>query len=324
MKEGGVDAQAAAWFARVRAVGQARADAEGLSSWLADPVHARAYGRIEHMWNASARLADDADVRQATAQALQARSGFGAKPSRAWLSLALAACALIVVIMIGPTFFTKNSSRDAFVQTYRAEDTPSNSLALPDGSTLRLNVASQVRVAFEENRRELTIDAGEAMFTVHSDRQRPFVVHAGDTRVEATGTQFGVRVFDDRIGVALVEGSVVVSRAGGASVHETLSPGQYLEVSAAGSTRRTISPAAALAWTEGKLVFEAVPLAAAIAEFNRYTTQDIQFDVAIAGNTPITGVFDIDDPSSFIAALNAMLPATTGTTSEGTPRPRPE
>lgn len=319
MKDG-VDAQAAAWFARVRAVGRARADAEGLSAWSAHPAHARAYEEVERIWNAARALADDADVQQVTARALQS----AAKPvGRTWLPLAAAACALIVAVVIGPKLFVKDPVRDAFVQTYRADGAPAEPVTLPDGSTLRLNVDSLVRVAYEDGRRELTIEAGEAMFTVHSDRQRPFIVHARDAKVEATGTQFGVRIFDDRVGIALVEGAVVVTTAGDASVHETLAPGDYLEVSAAGAARRTIDPNAALAWTQGKLVFDAVPLGEAIAEFNRYTKQDIQLDVASAANIPITGVFDIGDPGSFIAALNAMLPTTMQPTSEGTLRQAP-
>lgn len=320
-----IDAQAAAWFARVRGSSHAQFEAEGLTTWLAEPEHAAAYARIERLWAATGELADDADIRQITAAAMQPRKGKVSQPgsNMAWWAPSLGATAIIVLAIALRSLWLPSQPDVTFAHVYRSGHEVSQSVTLPDGSTLQLNVDSQARVAYERGQRSLVLESGEAVFTVYHDSLRPFIVRAGNTVVRATGTRFSVRMYDDRIGVALVEGSVDVSTSGSVTpVHAVLSPGQYVEVTQRGdAVRRTINPGVILAWTEGKLVFESVPLSAAIDEFNRYTPQKIQFDVSNAGDIPITGVFDIDDPASFVAALNAMLPHTRRE-SEGTRRLR--
>jgi transmembrane sensor len=312
-----VDAQAAAWFARVRGIGRARADEEGLAAWLAQPEHERAYRRIERMWAASAALVDDPDIRRATAAALQSRSSASGALRRWWVP-ALGAAALVAALLVSRSMWMPSSLSPAFVDSYWTEHKPSERIELPDGSVLRLNVQSQVSVTYDQDERALVLEAGEAVFQVQRDPARPFVVRAGNMLVRAIGTRFSVRKDPDRIGVALIEGKVDVRSDGmDKQLLAALSPGQYFEMTTLGETAlRTINPNAVVAWTEGKLIFEAVPVATAVAEFDRYAPGQIPSDLARA-DMPITGVFDIDDPASFVAALEAMLPVTKHT-SEGT------
>lgn len=324
-----VEAQAAAWFARARGVGRARADEEGLSAWLAQPEHAAAYARIERIWGASGALADDPDIQRVTAAALQ---GARKRPARVhwrnWLAPSLGAAALVVLALVMRPIWVTSHGPATFTSTYQTGQDASTPFVLPDGSTVRLNVHSFVHVAYDENQRSLILETGEAVFDVEHDAERPFTVRAGDVLVKATGTRFSVRRYSDRVAVALVEGAVDVrSERAEQPLHAVLSPGEYVEFTDRGeSFRRTINPSATLAWTEGKLVFESVPVSAAIAEFNRYAPDDIPADLsalyASQRETPITGVFDIDDPASFVAALNAMLPVR-NSDSEGTRRSDP-
>jgi len=58
-----------------------------------------------------------------------------------------------------------------------------------------------------------------------------------------------------------------------------------------------------LAWTQGRLWFDRVTLAEAIAEFNRYNRRQIVIeDPAIAG-IRIGGALDATEVDSFVAAL---------------------
>src|SRR3546814_3966246 len=65
-------------------------------------------------------------------------------------------------------------------------------VTLADGSTVSLDAASEVRVAYSERARELALVRGQARFDVAHDPRRPFAVQARDQRVVATGTAFNV------------------------------------------------------------------------------------------------------------------------------------
>ena len=51
---------------------------------------------------------------------------------------------------------------------------------LPDGSSVELNTASELAVRYTASARAIRLTRGEAYFTVASDPQRPFSVHAAD------------------------------------------------------------------------------------------------------------------------------------------------
>jgi transmembrane sensor len=58
---------------------------------------------------------------------------------------------------------------------------------LADGSTVHLNTRSKISVKLSDTEREVTLDDGEALFTVERDAQRPFTVHSGNLTVRALG-----------------------------------------------------------------------------------------------------------------------------------------
>lgn len=84
-------------------------------------------------------------------------------------------------------------------------------LTLADGSKIWLNSETVIRypVNFAGKKREIYLE-GEAFFKVAKDPERPFVVHAAETKVEVLGTEFNVRNYSDELEVAttLVNGSV--------------------------------------------------------------------------------------------------------------------
>ena len=83
---------------------------------------------------------------------------------------------------------------------------------LADGSSVRLDTDSRVRVRFSDGQRLVDLERGQAMFSVAHDAQRPFVVAAGDARVTAIGTVFDVQRQSAGVSVTLVSGAVDVTR----------------------------------------------------------------------------------------------------------------
>lgn len=69
-----------------------------------------------------------------------------------------------------------------------------------------------------------------------------------------------------------------------------------------------VDPKAAAGWTEGRLVFQALPLTRVLEELNRYTTRKVRLaDPSLTG-IRVSGVFDAGDTDSVLAALQYAYP----------------
>lgn len=83
-------------------------------------------------------------------------------------------------------------------------------VTLSDGTRVWLNAATELEypVAFATDVREVSL-RGEAYFEVAKDTAHPFIVRAGDYRLQVYGTEFNLNTYEPtRIEVALVQGSV--------------------------------------------------------------------------------------------------------------------
>lgn len=188
-------------------------------------------------------------------------------------------------------------------------------VSLPEGSAVTLNTDTAIRPVLGLQMRRVDLLKGEALFDVAKDSARPFVVFARDIQIRAIGTSFTVRVRDDhQVEVAVREGIVEVSRAAQAAVQ--LSAAMTALASPTGDIARAVSSLEALeravAWREGRLDLAGMSLAAAAAEFGRYSDRPILIeDPAVAAMT-VTGVYSVSDPEGFAraAALSLGLVAT--------------
>lgn len=94
-------------------------------------------------------------------------------------------------------------------------------IILPDGSKAWLNSQSKLTYSadYNVNKRELQLD-GEAYFEVAHNPQKPFIVKSSDIRVEALGTAFGVKAYDEDnlISSILMRGKVRVTTPDGESI----------------------------------------------------------------------------------------------------------
>ena len=196
-------------------------------------------------------------------------------------------------------------------------------VVLPDGTRLTLNTATHVRVTLTKAKRAVHVNSGEALFEVAKDATRPFFVHVADASVVATGTAFLVRatpqVRDEAFGVTLIEGQVIVRRAGSAA-HSRLgdelvmAPGERLRVSA-GVDARDVPRSSVdrpkiehlTAWKRGEVVLDDVALADAVAEMNRYSN----LPVGIVGGEStgalrVSGVMRAGDSEAFARAVASL------------------
>lgn len=300
-----VEREATAWFTRLLNPPVENEDLAAFEAWRRDPGNLAAYNRVEDISRLALSLQDDPEIRAMAQTALAGRCSsaprrtlIGSKRAVRWgVGLAitgLMAASAIVWRVTAPTYETPVGRQIA--------------ARLPDGTQVRLNTNSALRVRFDKGVRRVELSRGQAFFEVAHDPVHPFIVVAGDTEVRAIGTRFDVRREDRGAKVVLTEGKVAVTEHGARTASWTLTPGQTVSTS-----KRDVAPrpmrtdtAIATGWTEGRLSFRATPLHEAIDEVNRYTRAKIILGPDVPTDTRVNGDFDIAKPSEFIMAITTL------------------
>jgi len=133
-------------------------------------------------------------------------------------------------------------------------------VVLPDGTKVLLNSGSHLVCpeSFETVGRQIFF-SGEADFEVVSDKDHPFTISTGGTRVKVLGTHFNLNSYSEEniLKVQLYEGSVEFSYEdeGGETVSSLIAPGEELSYnkSTAATTITSISEEAS--WKSGTYYF---------------------------------------------------------------------
>jgi transmembrane sensor len=171
-------------------------------------------------------------------------------------------------------------------------------------------------VQIDDAERRILLDRGQAFFNVAHDPSRPFRVFVGSEEVRALGTAFEVRRVGNRMRVILEEGVVALYRGEASTVlhAETtpdlvLQPGQAAELTPAQIVQvDAVDLRRAGAWRYGQMIFDAEPLAAAVAEINRYHRRKIVLNDPALGDIAISGVFQTGRPEAFADVLTQAFP----------------
>lgn len=244
-----------------------------------------------------------ANVRTLTGRAIapEVRKG------RVWrMPRSIAAAASLALVGLAILLAHLYLDRGNLYDTQRGEQ---RLVKLQDGSVVLLNTHTRVRVRYGENTRDIYLKNGQALFQVQRDAGRPFRVFAGQAVIQAIGTQFDVRVDNDRAMVAVVEGSVRVTLP---TKHDEadraqLAAGEALTVNSAGLIKPVQRPdvRALTAWRQQRLIFHDTPLAEIASEFNRYNNAPrLRIEGPELGDRRFDGSFDALRPESFLRYLS--------------------
>ncbi len=184
---------------------------------------------------------------------------------------------------------------------------------LADGSVASVNTNSRVAVAMAGQRREVRLEDGEAWFQVAHDKARPFVVEAGDVRVQAIGTAFSVRRRAGGADVLVTEGVVEAWIVGHDKERTRIAAGSKSFVAVSRPDIEVVEASndidRALAWRTGELALNGESLDYAASELNRYNTRKLVIDDAKLGREPLVGYFRTDQPENFGRAVANMVGA---------------
>lgn len=295
-----VENQALDWLIRRDEPGWSDGDQAEFEGWISESMANRAaWLRAEHGWAKADRVRSLGDWDEGRNTEHRARR---------WLPMAIAASLLLTIGIGGysliPRFSHRSQAQEARI------DTPVGGrkiVSLADGSRIELNTQSVVRTAIDEKSRDVWLDSGEVYFEVRHRDGEPFVVHAGRRTITVLGTKFSVRRDEDRVTVNVIEGRVRVDDGQGRDTSAAIITAGDTAIARGGST--LIAPKSeervesALAWRDGMLSFNLIPLSDVAAEFNRYNRTQLSVDPS-AANIPIGGTFQASNVDAFARLLH--------------------
>jgi len=304
--------EAAAWFTRLKQPSISEATVEEFFAWRGEPVNAEAYAEVVARWRQADRVRNDPELVALTEAALRKETvpvRLRRLLRRPVLPLGLATLALGGVLLVLLVLQFRQ-------QTYETDIGAQQIVRLDDGSVLRLNTDSKAAIHFRRTQRTVRLLRGEGFFEVAHDPGRPFVVEAGATRVRALGTKFDVRRLEAGTQVTLLEGRVQVTRSSRPEAW-TLRPNQQITVNGTVTAPRPADAAAASSWTTGRIRFHETPLAAAVAEMNRYSRTKIVLDADHLLDIRVNGMFETGNTQAFLSAVTELFGLEAVTTSDG-------
>ena len=178
--------EAAAWHSHLTEHGiETSAEFE---AWLADSDNAVAWRQIQSSWSFVGEHATSPELLALRHAALEhahregaGRWARGKRGAGIWRAAAAASVATVLVAVWSVWAFNKPD-------VYRTVSGERRVVTLSDGSQVALDAQSEVRVAYSDSARALTLVQGQARFDVAKNPMRPFTVEAAGTKVVATGT----------------------------------------------------------------------------------------------------------------------------------------
>lgn len=302
--------EAVIWFARRRDGAGTCSEEVAFEAWRSrSESHARAYAETECAWNrwkqlqGSERLREMAAVAMAETAPRQKKAATG----QHWRPVLAAACLAVILIFGGSKLLPLLMPAPPSSVTYSTALGEQRTEQLPDGTRIVLNTQTALQVRYGRGRREVALQYGEAMFEVAHDASRPFVVTADDGRVTDLGTQFQVRSESGMAIVTLLQGQVEVTER---NQRRQLVPGEQARYGdgISGIPVRRVDPSAVSGWLHGRLDFNGMPLADAVAEANRYSAIKLRLGDPGLANMPVGGSFHAGDNATIAAALSAVFP----------------
>jgi transmembrane sensor len=312
---------AASWMALLDSERSTEADRIGFARWLdEDPTHRWALEELSEVWARLRTLSDieplleqDKVVRLPSATPSISRTENSPLPAqhRDW-----SAAAAIAIVALGVIAHMALSPASEVFSTDVGESR----------SVVLMNSRTTMEIVIDDQKREVRLTSGEAVFHVADDR-RPFVVATDLGSIAALGTVFNVDVSNDVLEVFVIEGKVAVTASDAplplteydndlgvrfASKAALLREGEWLEVSGfnySGFNYKqqllgTEEFRKRLSWRNGVVEFENQPLQVVVQEMRRYTHVSIHVADSVLSNLRISGRFETGNEREFLTQLS--------------------
>jgi len=234
------------------------------------------------------------------------RTSVGARIPR----FAIASALVAAIIIVAGLLFLREPSAVLMYETGRGQ---MSTITLADSSEVTLNHTSELtlgRQSFGTTRRVNL--KGEAYFRVRKAGE-PFIVFTDIATVQVLGTDFNVRVRDDRMEVAVLTGRVRLSvEKDGRDSAVVLAAGQIASVDKGAfpdSPGQLLFPEYP-GWMHGKFLFYRTSLRSACREIESKFDVAIRINDARLGNETVTGAVDGKSVETALSTLTRLTGST--------------
>ena len=223
-----------------------------------------------------------------------------------------AVAAMFAICVIGTTLLWMKHETTPEMLAFETEIGASKTIEMSDGSEVVLNTNTKILTEFNDSKRSIVLEQGEAFFEVEHNPNVPFIVAVNGVEIQAVGTAFGVRVRDGLTDVLVTDGRVRITRDAnlpGSSKSSTLFVDKGNKVSIAkegASTPVLVEPKAIakmLMWQKQMLAFNGEPLSEVVEEFSRYTNVQISIADKETGEIRVGGFFRSNDLDGLLTSL---------------------
>lgn len=219
----------------------------------------------------------------------------------------LAACLLIVFSI---SFF--NTSEDIYTNNIYSKNKIIQNILMPDNSKITLDAKTNIEVIYTENKREVFLKNGKAIFEVSSNKNRPFYVKSDSILVQVVGTKFEVNKLKEKTNISVLEGIVNIRQGENekSRILAQLLKGDILSISNSGkiNTLAKSSIEKIAVWKDEKLIFNQTPLNEVINSFSKYLESSVELKLRSKDNFPITGEFGVYEFDKFLEFLPLVYP----------------
>lgn len=239
-----------------------------------------------------------------------------------WMSGVAAAVALLITA--GAYYYT--SMHEPLVAKFTSKGEKSTFM-MEDGTRVTLNADSRLEYAanFPQESREVYL-TGEAFFDVHSDAQKPFIIHTNKMDIKVLGTAFNVKSYPNETSTeaTLLKGAIEVTVADNPSEKIILKPSQKLVVNNYDSTKKRsvalkdVVPALTTmtyfqqkdtvimetSWLQNKLVFQDEDFETLARRMERWYNISIRFNKTGMKQLRFTGILEGETVAEAFSALH--------------------
>ena len=186
-----------------------------------------------------------------------------------------------------------------------------DTVTLTDGSRIELGSNTQVSVREGWGQRAVTLEQGNAFFTVTPNKEKPFVIHAGTSTVTVLGTAFSVYRKQAHVEVVVESGKVNLMNTPtlqrlAVDVDLTKNQKATIQHDDVVEVLNNVNVEDAIAWRRGFINFKQASLATIVERMNDFYNTPIYIRNNKRRDLVLSGVFKTDDLDSFLVGLQAI------------------
>lgn len=181
------------------------------------------------------------------------------------------------------------------------------SVTLADGSRLLLDTASAVDIRFDAHQRLIHLRRGSILLETAADPSgvdRPLLVATAVGRLRALGTRFSVQQDSEGqfVDLAVTQGAVEVTLHGASRPALVVPAGNWARLTERGAGALETASAQQLAWAQGMLVADAMPMSEVCARLARYRSGLLHCSPEVMA-IKVSGAYPLADTDRALAML---------------------